>query len=74
MAEKPEWMNEAEWLDTQSLQVFMEKWVDRFFGERCGTFDPRCECCRRWQLYDLLFSKTTQESDLWKVDQVAGEQ
>lgn len=24
------------------------------FGERCRTFDAKCECCRRWKLLDDL--------------------
>lgn len=31
-------------------------WITEFYGERCPDFNEHCECCRRWNLFDQLFS------------------
>ncbi len=30
-------------------------WMELYWGERCGDFEPDCCCCKAWKAFDVLF-------------------
>ena len=35
--------------------------IEEQYGQRCEDFEPDCECCKKWALYDQLFKNPFDE-------------
>lgn len=42
-------------MDAQVPQQMTQQFIEKWFGERCESFDGGCCVCKKWKAFDFLF-------------------
>lgn len=42
---------------TYYIKTLLSKYLTEFYGERCPDYDGDCECCKRWECFDIIFNE-----------------
>lgn len=44
------------------VRTIAEKFLTKWYGERCPDFEPNCTNCKRWKLLDDLLQNPFEKS------------
>jgi hypothetical protein len=49
--------DEREWRSARlKMKRKVEAYIKKYYGERCGAYEPGCALCHAWICFDYLFT------------------
>ena len=54
-------------MNNRDCKKIMKKWMIKYWGKKCPSFEPSCPLCQAWYCFDWLFDPDKYDAPFIKM-------